>query len=78
MSETPMNQAAHMIVSAQSIIKDLTSQSAEVLAAIGRQTQLITDLTPVAQWETVIEEPADEPEQGPVIDTPEEMPEGTL
>lgn len=46
----PMNQAAHLIVSAQSVITDLTTQYAEIQQAIDRQQTLVDSLLPVAEW----------------------------
>lgn len=57
----PMNAAAEQVVRAQSIISDLTTQQAEVQAAIGRQQALIEALTPHAEWG----EPPAEPEPDP-------------
>lgn len=49
--QTPSNAAAQMIVQAQSIVRDLTTQAAEIQAAITRQQVLIESLTQVAEWE---------------------------
>lgn len=46
----PVNQAANLVISAQSIITDLTSQAAEIQAAISKQQTLIDALLPVSEW----------------------------
>ena len=60
--QSPGNAAAEQIVRAQSIISDLTTQQAEVQAAIQRQQALVEALTPVAEWATSEPEPEPEPE----------------
>lgn len=55
----PTNPAASLIVQAQSILNDLTSQASEIQNAISRQQTLIDSLLPVATWV----EP--EPEEAP-------------
>lgn len=59
----PKNPAAQMIVSAQSIITDLTTQRAELLTAMSKQQALIDSLIPVAEWEPA--PPVEEPEPDP-------------
>lgn len=64
----PVNPAAQMIVSAQSVITDLTMQAAEIQSAITRQQALIDSLVPVAVWtEPPVEEPVPE---DPQVDEP--------
>lgn len=53
----PSNPAAQMIVQAQSVIRDLTTQADEVQAAITKQQSLIDSLLPVAEWAEPEEEP---------------------
>lgn len=61
--QTPGNAAAQMIVQAQSIISDLTTQAAEIQAALGRQQALVQALVPVAEWAPA--EPAPEAPAAP-------------
>lgn len=61
--EQPGNAAAEQIVRAQSIITDLTAQSAEVQAAISRQQALVDALMPVSEWAPAPPEPEPEPSE---------------
>lgn len=56
---TPNNAAANTIQNAQSVIRDLTTQLAEITVAIARQEEIIEGLLPYAEWETL---PPVEPE----------------
>lgn len=77
----PLNEAARLIVSAQSIIADLTVQAAEIQNALRRQQTLIESLTGVATWGAVSgaepemppEEEPEEPEEEPEEPEPEEQ-----
>lgn len=51
--QEPVNEAAQLIVAAQSVLKDLNEQTNELQAAKDRQTSLIESLTPVAEWRIV-------------------------
>lgn len=65
----PVNQAAQLIINAQSVIGDLITQAAEIQRAIDRQQTVIDQLMPVAVWEqpaTVPDVPA--PEEPPVAE----------
>ncbi len=57
--QQPGNVAAEQIVRAQSIISDLTTQGAEVQAAITRQQELIANLAPSAVWAPAEPDPAE-------------------
>lgn len=61
----PLNQAAHLVQQAQSVVRDLTTQLTEIQSAINRQLDVIDSLMPVAHWaEIEPEEPEPvEPEE---------------
>lgn len=52
MDQIPQNAPAHLVVAAQSVIRDLTQQGAEITLAIARQQDLIEGLMPAAVWAT--------------------------
>jgi hypothetical protein len=63
----PINQAAALIASAQSVIIDLMTQASEIQLAINRQQNLMDSLIPVAIWDEdlstgeIIPEPTEDP-----------------
>lgn len=76
MSE-PKNQAAILIVSAQSIISDILTQITELQKSVESQQTLIQTLLPVATWNEVPdEEPADDSSEFEESSEPEETNQG--
>lgn len=69
----PLNQAAQLIINAQSVIGDLLTQATEIQRAIDRQQTVIDQLMAVAVWEqpTPAPETPEPVEQPAVEETPE-------
>lgn len=56
----PTNDAGRLIISAQSVVKDLQVQKAQIQDAMDRQLSMIETLLPAATWD-IPEQPIPEP-----------------
>ena len=66
----PLNSAAELVRQAESTITDLKVQAGEIQAAISRQEATVASLDPVAEWETV----PDDPPPAPAPEDPDSNP----